>query len=283
MSDVDVFVSEVRKDLLDAIENDSIVLPTLPEVALEIRAAANDPDVNLAVLASIIENDSSLVARLIRVANSSLLRGNDPVTDVKTAVSRIGLGYTTTLVTTLAMQQIFLSTSESLNKRMRALWVHSTDIAAICHTLATVNVKANLKPDLATLAGIVHQIGALPILSYAVGRSYLSTDDELLQQVLVALTPEIGRRILESWGFAPELVIVPEAHVDFKREVEKADYADLVTVANLQSFVGTKHPMAAVDWAHVKAFERLGLPVVPGEQDEAYEAQIEQMQELLRG
>ena len=36
-------IEQVRLDLLDAIENDSIVLPTLPEIALEIREAASDP------------------------------------------------------------------------------------------------------------------------------------------------------------------------------------------------------------------------------------------------
>lgn len=273
-------IEQIRSDLLQAIENDSVVLPTLPEVALEIRAAASDPDVSISVLATIIEHDSSLAARILRVSNSSLLRAQDPVVDVKTAISRIGLSYTSTLVTALAMQQIFLSTKESLNARMRALWVHSTDVAAICNTLA--KSQRHLKPELATLAGIVHQIGALPLLNYAVGRGFLRDHPTMLDQVLVQLAPEIGARILESWGFAPELINVPVEHLKFDREVDRADYADLVTVANLHSYVGTDHPFASVNWAAVTAFGRLGLPVDPAEEDAGYREQIERMQEALR-
>lgn len=281
MSAAQQLIDQVREDLLKAIENDSITLPTLPEVALEIREAANDPELSVAALAAIIEQDGSIATRLIRVGNSSLLRGLEPVSDVKGAISRIGLAYTSTLVTTMAMQQIFLSTKESLNKRMRAIWVHSTDVAAICHTLA--KGQKGLKPELATLAGVVHQIGALPILSYAVGRGFLRDHPDTLDQVLIDLTPAIGRQILQSWGFAEELIIVPEEHLKFDRQPEKADYADLVMVANLHSYVGTNHPLAQVDWSTVGAFERLGLPVTPGEQSDSYYEQVETMQELLRG
>ena len=280
MSSSTPLIEQIRADLLQAIENDAVVLPTLPEVALEIREAASDPDVNIAMLATIIENDSSIAARILRVANSSLLRGLQPINDVKGAIGRIGLGYTSTLVTTLAMQQIFLSTKESLNQRMRSIWVQSTDVAAISYTLA--KSQLHLKPELATLAGIIHQIGALPILSYAVGRGFLRDHPELLDQALLELSPEVGRRILEVWGFAQELIVVPEGCADFSRDIEKADYADIVTVARLQTYVGTQHPLAEVDWAEVTAFARLGLPVTPGEGDEAYQQQIELMQGMLR-
>lgn len=274
------FIDQVRQDLYKAIEDDSIVLPTLPEVALEVREAASDPDISLGKLASIIEQDSSIATRILRVSNSSLLRGSEPIQDVKSAIGRIGLAYTSTLVTTMAMQQIFLSTKESLNKRMRSIWVHSTDVAAISHTLA--KGQRHLKPELATLAGVVHQIGALPILSYAVGRGFLRDHPELLDEALVALTPEVGTMILESWGFSSTIVMVPTAHLMFDREIDRPDYADLVTVANLHTYAGTNHPLASVDWAEVTAFQRLGLPVTPGEEDESYLQQVEQMQELLR-
>ncbi len=274
-------IQQVRADLLRAIGDDAIVLPTLPEVALEIRNAASDPDVEIATLAAIIEHDSSIAARLIRVANSALLRGFEPTYDVKGAISRIGLAYTSAMVSTLAMQQIFLSSKDLLNQRMRALWVRSADVAAICHTLSRGH--RHLKPELATLAGVVHQIGALPVVSYVTQRSELRDDPALLDQLLISLTPELGRMILASWDFPDELVAVPQAHLDFSRYADRADYADLVTVANLHSYIGSSHPFAEVEWAGVSAFERLGLPVNPGDLDQSYYQQIEQMQELLRG
>ncbi len=281
MSETSLILERVREDLFAAIEEDTLSLPTLPEVALEIRAAASDPDVDIAVLAAIIENDTSIAARLIRVANSAAVRGREPTVDVKSAIGRIGMSYTASLVTSLAMQQIFLSTTESLNKRMRSIWVHCADVAAVCHTLAAQH--KHLKPDQATLAGVSHQIGALPILSYSANRGFLRDNPALLDKILICLSPMVGTKVLASWGFSPELVAVPEAHLQFGREVAEADYADLVTVANLQAYHGTEHPLGAVDWQTVSAFKRLGMATTPGDDDEAYLQQIEQMQSVLRG
>jgi hypothetical protein len=49
---------------------------------------------------------------------------------------------------------------------------------------------------MATLAGIIHQVGASPVLNYAVGRGFLRDHPDLLDQILISLTPEMGSRIL---------------------------------------------------------------------------------------
>ena len=65
---------KVQQELIQAIENDELVLPTLPEVALKVREAAEDPNVGIADLAKVIGNDAALTARIIKVVNSPLLR-----------------------------------------------------------------------------------------------------------------------------------------------------------------------------------------------------------------
>ena len=50
-------------------------------------------------------------------------------------------------------------------------------------------------------------------------------------------------------------VLLPQSPVPF----DQVDYADLVTVAVLQSHANTEHPYAKLDWSKVHAFERLGL------------------------
>jgi len=81
----------------------------------------------------------------------------------------------------------------------------------------------------------------------------------LLDTLIEELHPSIGRRILERWGFPPELVAVPEGHLDFWREVPKVDYADVVLVANLQSYIGSDNQLAHMDWSEISAFARLGV------------------------
>lgn len=250
-------VEEVRTELLEAIRTNRIVLPTLPEVALRVREAAEDPLTDAAGIARVLQNDAALSARVIRVTNSPLLRAAAPIRDLRMAISRLGTQYTCNLVIGLAMEQMFQATSDAIDRLMRQVWVRSTEVAGISAVLA--RTYTDLKPDQATLGGLVHKIGALPILRFAEEQRRLLKQPELLDRLIEELHSEIGKTILEAWGFAPELASLPVDYLDFGRQRDTADYADVVMVANLQSHLGTDHPLAQMDWSGISAFERLGL------------------------
>ena len=156
---------KVQQELIKAIENDQLVLPTLPEVALRVREAAEDPDVGIPTLARVIGNDTALTARIIKVVNSPLLRTNREINDLQMAISRLGINYTANLATGLDMEQMFQANTDAVDRKMREVWNKSSEIAAISHVLCRTFTR--LPADQATLAGLVHQIGILPILTYA--------------------------------------------------------------------------------------------------------------------
>ncbi len=248
--------NRIKKDIVDAINNDKLVLPTLPEVALQVREVAENPDSSVQELAKVINNDAAMTARIIRVCNSPLLRGSREITNLPMAVGRLGMAYTANLATGLAMEQMFQATSEMIDKRMREVWQSSTEVAGICHVLAAHYTK--LKPDQATLAGLIHQIGVLPILTY-IEENDVQINNIILDNLIDVMAPAIGSYILKKWDFSKDLQIVPKEHCNFKRQVPAADYADIVMVAKLQSLVGTEHPYTKKDWSKISAFERLGL------------------------
>ncbi len=250
-------IDEVRAELIDAIQNNRIVLPTLPEVALRIRDAAENPDTDVASFAKELGFDAAISARVMRVANSPLMRGGAKVTDVKGATARIGIQYACNLAVGLAMEQMFQATSDAVDERMRQIWTHSTEVAGISAVLARNYTR--LKPDQATLAGLVHKIGALPILRFAEEDRNLLKDLHALDALIDALHGEIGKLILDTWGFPPEIASVPVAYLDFARKPPAVDFADIVMVANLQSYMGSDHPLGRVDWNTVSAFGRIGL------------------------
>ena len=74
-------IQTVRNDIIEAIENDQLTLPTLPEVALKVRDVAEDENASIADLVKIISTDASLTARIVRVTNSPLLRAPVEVKD----------------------------------------------------------------------------------------------------------------------------------------------------------------------------------------------------------
>ena len=173
------------------------------------------------------------------------------------AVSRLGINYTCNLATGLAMEQMFQATSDVVDRKMREVWNKSTEIAGICHVLCKHYTR--LLPDQASLAGLVHQIGVLPILTYAEGHSVLLADSVSLNHVIEQIHPIIGDKILRTWEF-PELIsMVPAQYLDFTRDSAKVDYVDIVQVATLQSYVGSEHPYTQLDWSQIPAFRKLGL------------------------
>lgn len=269
----------VQDELIQAIERDQLVLPTLPEVALRIREAAENPDVSLAELVRQISTDTALSARLIKVVNSPLLRSRQTITDLTMAVNRLGVVYTANLATGLAMAQLFQATTDIIDRKMREVWARSTEVAGISHVLCQHYTR--LKPDQATLAGLVHQIGVLPILSYAEEHSELLDDSASLDLVIERIHPVLGDRILAAWDFPQPLRHVPSQHLDFQRAPAEVDYADIVQVALLQSLAGSDHPHAQMDWSDISSFARLGLDPTSEQADEDLSAEMEAAMALL--
>lgn len=250
-------IERIEKELQQAIDDDALILPTLPEVALRVREAAEDPRVGSQALSRVISSDAALAARLIKVVNSPLLRGNREISDLQGAIDRLGINYTSSLAIGLAMEQMFQATNEAVDRVLRKVWMRSTEIAAISQVLCRHFTR--LQPEQAILAGLVHQIGALPVLAYAEESELLLGDTASLEHVIERLHPQLGERILRAWEFPEAIAIVPMQMLDFARDSSAVDYVDIVQVAVLQSHVGTRHPLTELDWSKIPAFAKLGL------------------------
>jgi|TARA_Y100000589_G_scaffold76670_2_gene70499 putative nucleotidyltransferase with HDIG domain len=272
------------QEINELIDNDRLVLPTLPEVALKARETAEDPNASAGDLAKVINNDAAMTARIIKVANSPIMRGAREIEDVQMAIARLGITCISNLVTGLAMEQMFQATSDLIDKTMRESWHHSTEVAGIANVIC--KHYTNLKPDQATLAGLVHEIGVLPILTYAEESDRLN-DPITLQKVIHSIHPKVGVKILQSWEFPKELIDVPAYYRKFNRDTgsDKPDYVDVVMVANLQTYMSKPdHPyITKLNWHDVTAFNRVGLdPNIGDNEDEDLNAEMEAAMAMLQ-
>lgn len=277
-------VAEVAlQEINELIDNDQLVLPTLPEVALKARETAEDPNASAGDLAKVINNDAAMTARIIKVANSPIMRGAKEIQDVQMAIARLGITCISNLVTGLAMEQMFQATSDVIDKTMRQSWHHSTEVAGIANVLCKHYTK--LKPDQATLAGLIHEIGVLPILTYAEESDRLR-DPITLQNVIKTIHPKVGMKILETWDFPKELIEVPGNFSNFERDTgsDKPDYADIVLVSNLQTYMSQPdHPFMQMDWSAISAFKRVGLdPNIDDSVEEDLSAEMDAAMAMLQ-
>jgi len=276
----DTFVSGIIDDL----KKNKLHLPVLPEVAMKVRQAVDNEDASASQIAKIVSSDPAISARLLQVANSPLYRGNKAIESVQSAIARLGNKAVRSLVTSLVTQQLFQTKSAELRERMQKIWMHSTEVAAISMVLARKFTK--LDPEEALLAGLLHDIGVVPLISYAEGNAEIMEDLSQLDRAIDQLHTSIGKMVLSTWKFPPELVAVASEHENFSRDSGDSgpDMVDVVLVANLHSYLGTDHQHSSINWADVPAFAKLGLS--PDQSIKAMEeakAEAAQMQQLLRG
>lgn len=218
--------------LMEKIKQDALVLPTLPEVALKVRKAADDPDINLGQMSDIIGQDPALALGMIKVANSALLARSVNVETVSQAVTRIGLSQIKSISTAMALKQVFVSENEIVASYMQKSWHKTMDIASVAISLMSLYLKehkhTSLTLDTITLASLVHNIGVLPILTEAEQHPDVFANPTFLQQAIIKLSGKIGGSITRTWGFSDELTLLAESWSDLTILPKEVHYLDFI-------------------------------------------------------
>lgn len=227
----------LSKALMQDLEMDRLVLPSLPDVAIRLGRAMRDENTNARKLANVIQTDPAITTKLIRAANSPLYAGVTPVDSCAAAIIRLGADTTHKLVLTFALRELFNTRSMVLKRHMQSLWEHSVKVSAVSYVLA--KLAGGFNPEHALLAGLLHDIGNVAILSYAERFPEVANDSEHLERIMHDMRGPIGSALLRKWDFIEDLILVAEEAENWLRTHEgKADYADLVILAQLHTFIG---------------------------------------------
>jgi len=269
---------QVLQQLVKAVETDQIKLPTLPEVALKIREAVEKDSKSAADIATLLSQDSSLSARLLQLANSPLYRARSEIDNLQMAITRLGVRIVKDLVVMLAIKQAFNTQDKNIEKQFKEIWQTSVDVAAVCRVLA--KTQSNLDVEHAMLAGLIHNIGALPIIELADRKPSLFSNDQNIKEVTDKIQGELGQKILSFWNFPQSLIDVVSHWNDFNRTHDsKADYVDIVQAAVLH----TQHVPKNIpdDWSLIPAINKLGLNPSIHSLDEAAQNMLEETRNSL--
>ncbi|MES9991174.1 MAG: HDOD domain-containing protein [Candidatus Thiodiazotropha sp.] len=245
-------------EFYEAIKNDTLELPSMPDITMRIAKVINDPNTDSEEIARVVQADPTVAGRIINVVNSAAYRGKQQIDTLPDAVTRLGRSVTHNLVISFALGKLFNSRSQALKKRMIDLWKHVSYVAPICHELA--QVTPGLENDQALLCGLLHDIGALAILGAASSKPELAENPVLLDRIIDNLKGEVGAMVLRKWEF-PDYFVQAALHAeDWMEDIShEADYVDLVVVAQLHAYVGTPkmHTLPRLDL--VPAFHKLAL------------------------
>jgi HD-like signal output (HDOD) protein len=252
---------EFVKLLASELSSGRLDLPSFPDVAIQVRRALSDEHGSVEQVVKIVGSEAALAAKLLRIANSAALnRSGKPVTDLRTAINRMGHNMVRSAAISFAMAQIRQADElKRIAMSLKGLWEQSTHVAAVSHAVARRAGIVN--PDEAMLAGLLHGLGKLYILTRATRFPELFTDPRALAEIMRDWHTSIGKSIVENWGFSPEMCAAIEQQEDYEREkrVASPDLVDVLISSVMLARCGPAVSEIELVTHDVRSFTRLGL------------------------
>ncbi|PTQ77118.1 HDOD domain-containing protein [Nitrosomonas oligotropha] len=204
--------SAILSALAAEVEQGRLIFPTSTHAAIKINKALNDPDCNLEMVIKFIQLEPLLSAKVVAIANSVVFnRSGKKITDVRSAVTLIGLRTVRNLATAVVVQQ--LTGPQVRNEMVTQLWQHSAHVAALAQVIARRITKQD--PDTAMFAGIIHEISWFYLLARekhypgltdeSIASSW-NSDEDLEDETELECEIKIGTAILKALS-VPEPVI----------------------------------------------------------------------------
>jgi HD-like signal output (HDOD) protein len=227
------------RSLAAELSRGNVDLPSFPEIAVRVRRVLSDPKSSVEQVVRVVGSEPALSARLLRIANSaSLNRSGRVVTDLRTAINRIGYNMVRSAAISFSMAQIRNSNKlAGLEHHLNELWQRSTLVAAFSYVLARKCTKVN--PDEAMLTGMMHGIGKLYVLTRAIDHPELFISDKTLNEIIGQWHATIGKAILENWDFSEPMAQAVGDQSDFSRSDDGApDLSDVISIAILMAAHG---------------------------------------------
>ncbi len=187
-------------------------LPPLPEVYRALQAELERPEVALRRVASVIERDPALVAKLLKIANSAFFAGPRKITSLNDAVTRLGVG----VIQGLALATVFDREDRRVERAgLGHLHDHSLEVATLARTLAPsigdAAFTAALLADTGKLVlglGVPDDCAAVWERAAAEGRP----SHEAEREAWGVDHPAVGAYLLALWGLPEEIVDAVARH-----------------------------------------------------------------------
>lgn len=237
----------------------TVDLPCFPDVVVRIRAALDDPNTKPEKVVTIIGAEPRLAARLLQTANSAAFNtSGKPLVDLRSAITRLGYRMVQSATMSYAVLQMkYADQLRAISRPLSELWSECIVVASISQAVAA---RTKVSPDEAFLTGLLHAIGRLYIMARAVHGNGKFGNDEYLMSLVADWHPQIGKAVLENWGFAEEMSNAVGEQDDQERRWMRGEELSDILVVSVVLAAAMKSPTAppvAVD--RISAFQHIGL------------------------
>ncbi|HEY7887474.1 MAG TPA: HDOD domain-containing protein [Steroidobacteraceae bacterium] len=237
-----------------------VELPGFPHIVMRVQRVLSDEKTDATKIVRVIGSEPVLATQLIRMANSAALNpGSAPVTDLRAAVTRVGLDTVRSATIAFAIRQLQEApTLRGLEMQLGVLWRRSVQVASLCSVIARRLTSINA--DTALLAGLLQGIGRLYILTRASRHRSLFCDAAAYQAIEHDWHLSIAAALLENWGIADEIVQAVHESENLEREPRGAPaLPDVLVVGTLLADLNGDASALAAQVQCAKPLQRLRL------------------------
>ncbi len=186
----------LQKRALSQIES----IPSLSTVVGEFLELSGQEYFTALDFEKVLIKDQALVARLLKVANSSFFGSSRQIQTVHEAVVLIGMDSLKNIVYAVSSSGLMRKQMQNYCYPEAGFWLHSMAVGMISRALMESIKKGPLGSEEAFVAGLVHDIGKLIIdehLEGGNGSGQFTLDEE--EEFAGFNHPELGDKILERW------------------------------------------------------------------------------------
>ena len=187
-------------------------LPPLPAIAQKSLRVLFAKDAGVGDVESAAASDSNVAAHMIRAANSCAGAPGHSIATLSSAIGRLGSRAATRVMCAASLRPLFAAPD------LQPVWNHSLAVAQRAEELAASSGQAD--PKDAFLAGLMHDIGRLPMTQFPSGFQaryervlQRGCQPVLIETALCGFSHAVaGGTVLREWSFPSVLTEAVEFH-----------------------------------------------------------------------
>lgn len=201
----------------------TVTIPTVPTTLAEINRIINDPEGSAEEASKVVATDPAIATKVLRLANSSLYSLRVPVSDIRHAVSILGLRILRNLVVQATILEHFKSTKPEKGQFDPTwLWDHSNKAACAARLIvAALPGVFEADTEEAYTGGLLHDVGKILLLENDKARFLQAAKDSLaknipmhrLEEEVFGFThADVGALLAHRWQLSATLAEMIQHH-----------------------------------------------------------------------
>jgi HD-like signal output (HDOD) protein len=181
-------------------------LPAVPAICLELNRTLAQPDFSMRQVASVVEKDPAVCAKILQLVNSSFFGVGRKITQVHDAVAYLGASMLKNLVTSVSLWRTLEGVRPAAIGQLQQVHTRCQRVGGFARLMMG---KDRARSEEAFISGLLHDIGLTLLIAYLPERYDRVSSEmpktglsfyEVERSLYTVDHAEIGAYLLDAWG-----------------------------------------------------------------------------------